>query len=161
MQEPTRTPISITQALQEEAAEIQRFTELLKLEQVALSNGNTEELLVFATQKDHCASRINQLATQRNALLTAQGFIADRPGIEAWCAKNPKETLAASVWTSILSLAREAQELNRLNGELIQMRLQYNNKALEALRGQENSLSLYGPDGQSTGQGQQRINHTV
>ncbi len=161
MPSPVRTANSVAQALQEEVAEIQRFTDLLKLEQAALSSGNTDELLEFANKKDESAARINHLAEQRNALLAAQGFAPDRPGIEAWCAQNPKETSATTAWGTILTLAREAKELNRLNGELIQLRLQFNSKALEALRGGQTALDLYGPDGQSKTHEHRRINHAV
>ena len=161
MQAPVRTANSVSQALQEEVAEIQHFTDLLKLEQAALSNGNTDELLEFADKKDKSAARINHLAEQRNALLSAQGLPPDRPGIEAWCAQNPKETSATTAWGAILTLAHEARELNRLNGELIELRLQFNSKALEALRGREATLDLYGPDGQSKNHEHRRINHAV
>jgi len=51
--------------------------------------------------------------------------------------------------------------LNNLNGSLIGIRLNYNAKALEALRGGNTTLDLYGPDGQSKSAGPQRINDAV
>lgn len=148
-------------ALLAEIEVVQQFVDLLKLEQTSLSNGSTDDLLEFADQKGKLAVQINSLATQRNTLLAGQGFGADRAGVEAWCAKQPKEKATANAWANILSLAYEARELNRLNGELIQIRLQYNSKALEALQGGENSFDLYGPDGQATTQGHRRINQAV
>lgn len=144
-----------------ETEAVEQFVDLLKLEQASLSGGNTDKLPEYAEQKIQLAGHLNRLATQRNALLAAQGLNADRAGVEAWCAKHPDEKNAVKLWSRILSLAGEAHALNRLNGELIQMRMQYNAKALEALQGGKSSLDLYGPDGQSTSSNRRRIHDAV
>lgn len=147
--------------LEAEAEAVSQFAELLKLEQSALSSGRTDELPAYAEQKGKLAVRLNSLSAQRNAALAAQGFDADRAGVEAWCAKHPNEKEVAAAWSGILLRAGEARELNRLNGELVQIRMQYISKALEALQVGGNSLALYGPDGQSTTSGTTRINDAV
>lgn len=152
---------ALQQTLVAEAEAVQQFAELLKLEQTSLSSGKTDELPAYAEQKEKLAVRLNTLSAQRNAALAAQGLDADRAGVEAWCAKHPNEKDLAAAWSGILLRAGEARELNRLNGELIQIRMQYNAKALEALQGGNNSLALYGPDGQSTTSGNTRINDAV
>lgn len=152
---------NLPQTMAAEAQTVQQFVALLTLEQAALGSGNTDDLPSYAEQKVALAARLNALAAQRNATLAAQGLGADRTGVDAWCAKNPDNTNAAKVWATILALAGEARELNLLNGELIRLRMQYNAKALEALRGGASSLDLYGPDGQSKTAGQPRINHSV
>ncbi len=145
------------QAMTAEVVAVQQFVSLLKLEQTSLSNGNIDNLPEFAEQKSKFSVHLNSLAEQRNTALAAQGFAADRAGIEAWCIKYPEEQNARKAWQKILSLASEARELNRLNGELIQMRLQYISKALEALQSGKKSLDLYGPDGQSTPPDSRRV----
>ena len=159
----TQTPetTALQQTLVAEAEAVQQFAELLKLEQTSLSSGNTDELPAFAEQKVNLAVHLNTLSAQRNAALATQGLDADRAGVEAWCAKHPNENEVAAAWSRILLVAGEARELNRLNGELIQIRMQYNARALEALQGGKNSLALYGPDGQSTTSGNTRINDAV
>jgi len=149
------------QALAAEADAVARFVELLKLEQSALTKGNTEVLPELAERKGQLAVELSGLAAQRNATLAAQGLGTDRTGIAAWCAKHPGEKKVGKAWTMILALATEARELIRLNGELITIRMQYNSKALEALRGANSSLDLYGPDGQATAPGSRRINDAV
>ncbi len=144
-----------------EVEAVGQFIALLKLEQASLSSGNTDELPAYAEEKLQLASRLNALATQRNGTLARHGFGADRAGVEAWCAEHPADETAAKAWSTILSQAREARELNTMNGELIHIRMQYNAKALEALQGGNNSLDLYGPDGQSKVAGPRRINHSV
>ncbi len=157
----TTETAAFVQTITAEADAVQQFVDLLKLEQNTLSSGKTDDLPAFAEQKSKLAINLNSLATQRNTSLAAQGFGVDRTGVESWCAKYPDEKTAKMAWTKILSLAFEARELNRLNGELIQMRMHYNAKALEALQGGRNSLDLYGPDGQSTTAGNRRINDAV
>ena len=157
----TTETAAFVQTITAEAEAVQQFVDLLKLEQNTLSSGKTDDLPAFAEQKSKLAINLNSLATQRNTSLAAQGFGVDRTGVESWCAKYPDEKAAKMAWTKILSLAFEARELNRLNGELIQMRMHYNAKALEALQGGRNSLDLYGPDGQSTTAGNRRINDAV
>jgi flagella synthesis protein FlgN len=75
----------------------------------------------------------------------------------AWCAAHPGGDAARDLCSSLLSLASRARELNRVNGELIQLRMQHNALALEALMGASGTLALYGPDGQSTPPSGRRI----
>ena len=152
---------ALLQILAEEAESIQQFVDLLNLEQVALASGETDALPEFAEKKSKLAVTLNKLAGQRSTLLSAQGFSIDRKGVEAWHAKHPTEQSVADTWSTILTLAAEARELNRVNGELIQLRLNVTAKALQALQAGKNSLDLYGPDGQSTSTGQRRIDHAV
>lgn len=152
---------TLRQTMVAEAQTVQQFVDLLKLEQSSLSQGDTDALPAYAEQKIALAALLNDFAAQRNAALALLGFKADRAGVEAWCAKHPEEDMAAKAWATVLALAGEARELNRVNGELIRLRMQYNAKALEALRGGASSLDLYGPDGQATTPGHRRINHSV
>ena len=94
----------------------------------------------------------------RSDWLASLGYFADRAGIETWLQQHPQETPVAASWAAIMTQAAEARELNRLNGELIELHLQHNARALNALRGGEDSLDLYGPDGQSRTSGSTRIN---
>lgn len=145
----------------EEARTVQQFVDLLNREQTALSVGETDELPALAEQKSILANDLVNLDMQRNDLLAIMGFKSGRKGIEAWCAKHPAEQAVADTWATILRLATEARELSRLNGELIQLRLNVTAKALQALQAGKSSLDLYGPDGQATNSGLRRIDHAV
>lgn len=144
--------------LTEEHAGVRAFVELLQNEQHALSVGETDKLSTFAEEKGTLVARLNSLAEQRNDALTQRGFSTDRAGIEACCAQLPAESGAEKLWTEIIERVAEARDLNRLNGELIQMRMQYTSKALDILLQKDTSLDLYGPDGQSAATGSRRIN---
>lgn len=148
----------LLQTLTAEAEAVRLFVDLLQREQNALKSAKTDELAELAEKKSQLGITLNQLADQRNTLLAASGLSNDRSGIDAWCAQHPAEKGASAAWQSIVLLAGEARELNRLNGELIKIHMQYNAKALEALRGGQSALELYGPDGQAQTPGSRRIN---
>lgn len=133
-----------------EAAALQRFVALLERERKVLIKGEVDRLFDIVREKNDLAVQLALLSTQRGSVLAADGLAPDRSGMAAWFAAHPAASDAQGVWSSLLSLASEARELNRDNGNLIQLRLQHNAQALEALLGANASLKLYGPDGQST-----------
>jgi flagella synthesis protein FlgN len=151
----------LLRAVNAEMEVVQNFVDLLGLEQAALAAGDTDQLPALIEQKNQSATQLGILAKERNGILATQGYAADRAGIEAWCEKHPRQTAVAEAWKKTIALSSEARELNNINGKLITLRMQYNAKALEALRGGSNSLDLYGPDGQSTPVGRMRINDAV
>ncbi|MEF8711241.1 MAG: flagellar export chaperone FlgN [Candidatus Accumulibacter propinquus] len=61
----------------------------------------------------------------------------------------PRREPCSRAWSLLLSLASQAHELNRVNGDLIQLRMHHNAQALEVLLGGNGALGLYGPDGQN------------
>lgn len=151
----------LLRTLEAEAEAISRFVELLRLEQAALGNGDTDDLASFARDKNVVSSELALLADQRNATLTGLGLEADRTGIEAWLEAHASETRTHKAWSKVIALAGEARELNRVNGKLIQIHLQHNTQALAAIQGASRTLHLYGPDGQTAPFLSQRINDAV
>ena len=147
--------------LEAEAEAVSRFVELLRLEQIALENGATDQLVDFAQKKSSVSSELTALAEQRHLTLAGLGVKADRAGIEAWLERQPSDTSLRSAWSRVIALAGEARELNRVNGELIQIRLQHNAQALAAMQGASRTLHLYGPDGHTEQLISRRINDAV
>lgn len=153
--------LDLRRTLQTEADAVERFADLLRQEQQTLASGDVDALAPLIQQKNAVAAELTRLAQQRNALLAAEGLAPDRSGIEAWCAQHPANTEVRAAWSRILLLASNARELNRVNGELIQIRMQHNAQGLEALLGASRSLELYGPDGQTAAQSGRRINEAA
>lgn len=150
--------LDLLRTLQTEADAVARFADLLRQEQDTLATGDVDALTPLIEQKNSVAAELTAFAQQRNALLAAEGLKPDRTGIEAWCALHPANTNVSAAWSRIMLLARDARELNRVNGELIQIRMQHNAQGLEALLGASRSLELYGPDGQPSAHSGRRIN---
>jgi flagellar biosynthesis protein FlgN len=151
----------MTILLQAEVDAVARFVELLKLERDTLSGGDINNLDSLVQRKNDVAAELQALTDRRNSLLAGMGFEPDRMGVEAWLAAHPANNAAQKSWSQVLSLAKEARELNLLNGELIKMSIQHNSKALETLRGATRQPNLYGPDGQSAPQNSRRIYDSV
>lgn len=154
----------LAETIKAESALIERFVALLHEEQEALSSGNIGELPTLSQKKETFATELNALSGLRNEQLTALGFAEGRAGMDAWRAANPEKKAIVGAWDKTLSLAAEARELNRVNGELIRLRMEHNSKALDILVRSRDSLALYGPDGLSTSpekDGDRRINDAV
>lgn len=138
-----------------EVAALQGFVALLEKEQEILGQGRTDDLLPLVERKNELAATLANLADQRSQALVTAGLAADRAGMSALLAMQSDADGACALWSSLLTLAARARELNRVNGELIGLRMQHNSQALQALLG--TPLGLYGPDGQNTRVGGHRI----
>ena len=148
--------------LKQETESLIQFIAWLTREQEDLRQAKTDELTMHAEQKDMLINKLGKLAIERDAWLIAQQQPTGRKGMDTWCATHPEEREIVSAWSAIILLVVEARELNRLNGELINIHMQHNTQALEVLRRGDNPLDLYGPDGKSSPPpGMQRISITA
>lgn len=144
---PSPKQTDLASQLQAECTALRAFVTLLETEQQTLVTGQTEQLLPLAENKTLAVQALNKLANARKNTLLARGAKNDPGGIEAWLQAHAADSLP--VWRDIQNMAAHAQQMNRSNGELIQVRLRSNQQALTVLRNAVNSASsLYGPDGQ-------------
>jgi flagella synthesis protein FlgN len=141
--------LALARLLDEEAAALRGFLDLLQKEQDALVRGDAEALLPLAEDKNRHFARLALLAEGRNQALARLGLPADRPGVEAWLAGKGNLAAARRRWQEMLEHLARVRELNRTNGILIATRLQHNQQALQALLSAANQAALYGPDGQA------------
>ena len=137
------TAVEIQTRLKEERAALQAFIALLEREQQILLAPDTEPLLDLSNEKTRAADALSARVHQRTQYLPAQ------PGKTAeWLRKNA--AIALDVWQDIQRLGAQAQQLNKTNGDLIQVRMRYNQQALQALLGaSEQTAGLYGPKGKA------------
>lgn len=132
-----------------EADAVDQFIRVLLAEQDALTRGDVDALAAVTTQKNELAERLNGMDKERNAVIQRAGYSGDRQGMRSWLAANRQDRAAAQAWVRLMKAATEARELNRLNGEIIVMRLQATSQALATLNHQAKRSALYGPDGQT------------
>jgi flagella synthesis protein FlgN len=144
-----------------EAELVERFVRLLEQEKTLLTEGRTEALTIAVEEKERLAADLNDLSQQRARHLIDHGYTPDRAGMAAWSAGHAEHQEAVAAWNRTLSLAAQAKELNRVNGQLIQLHMQFTGQALEILLRKEGKLDLYGPDGRSTASGDRQINDAV
>ncbi len=124
---------SLAEIIAAEADMVSAFVALLQEEQEILKSGTPDALPSVVERKTALAARLNPQSQLRNRTLSAAGYAADRAGMEAWLKQHAGDTATRKQWTRLLDLAREAHELNRLNGELIRVRKQHATEALDAL----------------------------
>lgn len=130
----------------QEEAELKLLVAALGEEQELLKVGNTDPLAAVIAVKNRHLEALARLGHQRNQLFKSAKLPADREGLTQWARISGQDALVKG----FLELADEAKELNRLNGQLISIRLNNTQSALAALtpdRAAEHGL--YGPKGQT------------
>lgn len=134
-------------ALTEELRVVRSFSELLKREQGLLTENSIDQLPALAEKKSTHALQLNEVAEGRRRLLQKSLPVLDSTAIQTWLTNNCPQGLA--LWQEIRVMAEQAQLLNHINGELIQMKLRHNQQTLTVLSNAVNKANLYGPDGQT------------
>lgn len=138
------SPAEFLSNLNDECVALSAFVVLLEDEQRTLLGQHSEELLRLAEAKVQLADKIAAYAAARKAYLPE----GTRDTVE-WLKKNAPQGLPK--WQETRQLAAHAHRLNQTNGELIQIKLRYNQQALGVLYGAAQSAAgLYGADGQTS-----------
>jgi flagella synthesis protein FlgN len=131
--------------LNNERAAVGAFIVLLEAEQSALLEGDTDKLLASVEEKNRSAAKLNDLSEQRRRALPSD---VTNLNFDKWLQQH--EPSGAAIWQDLRRLATQAHQLNQTNGELIQIKLRYNQQALGVLFGAaQNAAGLYGRDGQT------------
>lgn len=126
----------------------QEFHRTLQLEHTALIQGETEHLLQLAPRKSELIEKLAIFSMARSHMLQAAGHENNSAGIAALLDALGVDAATRKLWNDLLTLAREAEQVNRSNGILIETHLRHNQQALAVLRAAANPGSLYGANGQ-------------
>ena len=145
---------SPTQTIAAEHQHLDALVALMKQEQQSLVALDADALSDLTTQKNALLASLSSLTQQRHAALEAAGCEGSEAGMEPWLAASGDDE-ARQQWERMLHVAREAKELNRVNGMLISKQLAHNQGVLNALRTPTNAPSgaIYGASGQTVGLG--------
>jgi flagella synthesis protein FlgN len=127
----------------------------MKTEQQLLISADADGLATITPNKLQLAQRAATLARVRHKALAAAGFTAGEAGMEPWLAVGGSDEQRQE-WNRLLDLTREAKELNRVNGMLVNRQLGQAQAALGALRGTGGGAGVYGPGGQTVSTGPSR-----
>ena len=134
--------------------------DLLNQEQALLIAADIDGLAMVTERKAPVVAQMSELATRRHRALAAAGHAASELGMQAWVAEKangkPVFATAEATWIALLAMAKQAQEINRINGLLINTHMARNQSALNVLRVQAGGGNFYGPDGQSAARGMGR-----
>jgi flagella synthesis protein FlgN len=142
--------------LRDEQQLIASIVELMKTEQQLLVSADADGLSNLTPKKLQLAQQAAGLSRMRHKALGAAGFSAGEAGMAPWLAVSGNGDTRA-LWDGLLELTRQAKELNRVNGMLVNKQLNHTQGALNALRGEQGgAASVYGPGGQTSGFGASR-----
>jgi len=98
--------------------------------------------------KGQCITALQAHAHERRALVLAGGQSPNGDGMRLWTEEHGRsEPRLAERWREFLTLARIADEVNRVNGTLIATRLRATQQALNTIFGAAGILGAYGADG--------------
>jgi len=149
---------SIDQILNEETRTLRAFLDLLEQERKALLEGNADQLLAFADDKNRLSGELSRLALRRAQWLAAAGHGSGAAAVAAWLQRQPPDAPLRKTWQALLDLAAQARARNEECGALIRTHMQHNKQALSVLMSASNQATLYGPDGQAfTGPGKRHL----
>ena len=135
--------------LRDEQRLIGSIVELMKTEQQLLVSADADGLATLTPNKLKLAQQAAELSRLRHKALGAAGFTAGEAGMEPWLAVGGNDDTRTQ-WNRLLELTREAKELNRVNGMLLNKQLAHTQGVLNALRGPAGGAAgVYGPGGQA------------
>ncbi len=131
----------------DEAAAMQALLAVLAREQACLARGEADGCAALLDEKAVQVAALSVLAAARHRQLAALGFAADEQGMTAWL-RSPAAANTAP-WDALMTLTREAHELNRVNGVLLAQLSARNRQALDALGLRASGPGLYSAGGQA------------
>ena len=137
--------------LQDELKLINCLIDLMQQEQQFLVAANTDGLATLTPLKTDLVEQMGKLALQRHQSLEAEGFVASETGMDSWVVRSANAVISAN-WKQVLERMREAKELNRINGMLINKQMMHNQILIQAMRTPADAADtgFYGPSGQTT-----------
>lgn len=147
-------PTSPISTVLQEQQHLGSLIELMKQEQQLLVAADADGLADTTPRKNALLQALADLSAQRHAALAAAGCEGSETGMGPWLAVGGNDEARAQ-WEALLVLAREAKELNRVNGMLINKQLAHNQGVLNALRmpAGADAGGVYGASGQAIGSG--------
>ena len=136
----------MSELLAEEINSFGQFCHLLNEEREALARMDQDALDELISRKQMLCEHLSRLADQRQSIVGSDEHGAVLRALDPALLDN---------WNALLRLARDARELNRINGTIIEARLQHNQQAMAVLKvGEE--IATYSADGLSRGSGAAR-----
>ena len=140
---------AFSELIQAELEGFQEFHRVLQRNRPRSIEGDVDQLLQLAPHKSELMEKLSGFSAERNRWLTATGLENNASGIAALMDAIQADAETRESWRELLDMAREAEQINRTNGTLIDTRLRHNQQALSVLKTAANpGTSLYGPDGQ-------------
>jgi len=124
-----------------------RLLQALRSEEQALVNNDVDALEQITVEKNKLVKLLMTGQQQLRRHLAQQGLPTDPASLRRWLDSRPDKPSDSDLLLTS-NLQRDAQEINRSNGILLQRLANRNQAGLSALRGQSDT-GIYGPTGQN------------
>uniref|UniRef100_UPI00334132DE flagella synthesis protein FlgN n=1 Tax=Castellaniella defragrans TaxID=75697 RepID=UPI00334132DE len=123
---------TLRHCIDQQSALLREFIQTLNEESTLLLDSTPNETLDALTQRKHgYARQLAELDRERTEWLGRLGFAADRDGVEAAVFAHP---ILREPFDALLDLAGQASALNQQNGQILDIFLASNRRALDTLR---------------------------
>jgi flagella synthesis protein FlgN len=142
--------LTLHQCLQQEIIAMTSLADLLRLEELALIDGDVDELSKLTQSKGKLISHLSRLEIDRKRHLEKHGCSIDSKGMQVYFEKFTSEISTEEDWKRLLDVSEKAKESNRTNGLLINRQFIRNQNTLNILQQNSPAESMYGANGQST-----------
>jgi flagellar biosynthesis protein FlgN len=144
----------LQKVLQAEQYTASQLLDILTAERQALMKSESDTIEKMTANKQPLTVQLEQLGRQREAILQANGFSADKEGLEAFIA-NQNDVEAQQLQGLLEQLrdtAHACRDNNQINGGIVNVNRQYLHRAMSVLRGRDINITSYGPGGEYTSQ---------
>ncbi|WP_269494425.1 flagella synthesis protein FlgN [Castellaniella sp. S9] len=123
---------ALLHCIDRQSALVREFIQTLEDESALLLDSTPNETLEALTaRKNDYAQRLGELDRERAERLARLGFGSDRDGVEAAVFAHP---VLREPFDALFELAAQASELNGRNGQILDMFIASNRRALDTLR---------------------------
>lgn len=147
--------MSLMNHLSQQLHSVNALVVIMEKEQALLSStsSTSEDLLKCSQEKVEALAILENLERRRHAAQLKFGYPDNREG----AALAAKDQGCSSIWDRILAATVRANQLNTLNGEMLNSRKKLNDQMLKILKPSEQKL--YGPSGHSIDHGKSRVDY--
>ncbi len=120
--------------LQREVNQVQNLMHSLEQEYAALAERRADNLEDVVRRKQEAIAELESIGKQRENLLAAMNTTADEQIRYAVSRPAANEPLS-SLWNELVLLAAKCQEMNRINGSIVELASRQSRHALDILQG--------------------------
>jgi len=126
--------------LQRELNQVRNLLHCLEQEYAALAERQTTTLEEVVKNKQKTIGQLEQIGRERDRLLASMNTTIQQQLAEASDPAKGESSLAAR-WNELVVLAEKCQEMNRINGSIVDLVSRQSRHALDILRGISPQLS--------------------
>ena len=143
--------------IEQEIACSERLHDILVEERQALSSHAPDPLLEAVSRKQAAIKALEQSVTAHEGFLAARRLPPGKKGTEAFLNGLPDNAPERTLWKRLQEIAARCREHNQSNGSMVALGRVRTQRALDILKGGDNSGRTYGRAGNTRNAAAQRF----